>query len=677
MPATNGRVIIESHGPPPEAGAVPAVEGANGNAEQPILDETAKADLTDAERSALLITAYDLDARLRPATSALTVRAQITVRNEGATPLKQLALQLSSTLHWDSGTVVEGSTRTPLVIAQHRLDTDADHTGAANEAILPLAQPLAVGASVALDLFYAGTIPQSAGRLERLGANAAQQTAADWDAITSDWTGMRGFGNVLWYPVASPQLFLAEGNSLFEGIGHMRLREANARIHLRLSVDYTGQAPAVAYFCGRRQGFRAVADAPDEPTLGGAGVAVTDFPAEVLGFRSPSLFLLAKAESVLNPGGLGAYGLPATSSSAGQSSSAAQPGSDPPLETSGGPTLPSNAAVAPRGDTDPSAAPTGTPFLAVAESGTGVEQSFSAAGDYVAPLLREWLGPRPLSVLTAIDHNGQPFQDGPFLVGPLDLLAASTESAALIQSLTHAWVQTGQPWMDEGLGQFFALLWIERQRGRDAANAELHEVMLPVTVAEPEITPGSDAAQGEPLAAAWDDVYYRRKAGAVWWMLRGLVGDGNLHAALSAWRTQPASAVSGPEQALAFEHLLEHVSGKDLHWFFVDWVLRDRGLPDLTITDVAVAPETSGNGHPAGWLVAVTVRNEGGAVAEVPVIVHAGSLRTEQRLRISGQTSATQRILVEATPTSVDVNDGSVPESRTSTHQRDITMQTR
>ena len=106
-------------------------------------------------------------------------------------------------------------------------------------------------------------------------------------------------------------------------------------------------------------------------------------------------------------------------------------------------------------------------------------------------------------------------------------------------------------------------------------------------------------------------------------------------------------------------------------------MLRDRGLPDLTITDVGVAPEATSPGHPSGWLVAVTVRNEGGAAVEVPVPVLSGQSRSEQRVRVAGFSSVTERILVETSPTAVEVNDGSIPEERTSTHTQDINLQTR
>lgn len=687
LPPPQGQVIIQSHGAPPSMpDAAAGVSATQTSAPaQPVADQDVKADLTDTDRSALLITSYDLDVRLRPASAGLSARARVTVQNTGSTSLKQVALQISSSLRWESAALVTKNQRLSLPIAQHRLDTDADHTGAETELILTLPEPLAPAASAQLDLFYSGAVPASAARLQRLGASDAQQRSTDWDAISSSWTGLRGFGNVLWYPVATPQLFLAEGNTLFQAVGRTKLREQDASVRLRLGVEYSGKAPVAAYFCGRREGLTAVTDSPNSPTEEGSGVATAIFGGEALGFRALNLFLLQQPEVFADPPGtdrspvvakessvpppaVEPQSSSASSDSSGSSSSSLQTQTD---EDTASPLLR-------RGD---GLGPEARPFLALESADSGTVQQFSAASYRSSAVLRQWLGPQPLSALTAIDHDGQPFQDGPLLVAPLPILAQPDESPALVQSLTHAWVQTGQPWMDEGLPQFFALLATEIQSGRETAVAQLNELMKPVALAEPDPTTKPNAAQppivkAEPLIAASSDLVYRRKAAAVWWMLRGIVGDGNLHAALSAWCTQPVSTETPTAQALGFEHLLEKVSHQELGWFFKDWVLEDKGLPDLTIGDVSVVEEPTSPGHPAGWLVAVTLRNEGGAVADVPLVVRSGPLSNSRRVRIAGQSSLTERVLVEGAPTSVSLNDGGTPEERISTHTSDVHVRT-
>jgi hypothetical protein len=636
-----------------------------------------------------LFTAYDLDARLAPATSALSMRAHLTLRNISSEPLPRLVLQISSSLRWESVTL-NGQ---PLAFVQHLVDTDADHTGKVSEAVVTLRQPLPPGATLTLDTLYSGVIESNADRLERIGATAAQALDTDWDtigdtALTSSSdpsstsepgltpitlnTALRGFGNVIWYPVAAPPLFLGDGARLFEAVGATKLSQSTSTIHLRLAVDYRGDPPTAAYFCGRRQPLTALPDDPNAPTSTGAGIATADFKSEPIGFRLPSLFLVERPESLLAP-------LPQPESSSATDTTPAEPVKP---EPSAGAT---------------SASASTTPMLAVETTNDEPLTRLAASAQAIAPLLQKWLGPAPLSALTILDHAGQPFEDGPLLVAPVSSLAAESSAPALVHSLTHAWVQTGQPWFDEGLAQFMGLLWTEQQQGREAAIAQLTDLVQPVALAEPNIPDvvalkgtgfspsvpsnpkaGASAPEGigQPLIAAYDDLHFRRKAAAVWWMLRGIAGDDALAAALTAWRVQPVSHESGLLQATSFEHLLEKTSGKDLAWFFNDWVLRDRGLPDLTIAAVEPRQLPAGQGHDSGWLVAVTVRNDGAAAAEVPVIIRSGTFSTTKRILIPGFSSATDRVLTEAPPTQVLVNDGSTPEVRSSTHSQDVIIKT-
>ena len=540
------------------------------------------------------------------------MRARVTVRNDATTPLTHIALQISSTLTWESATLT-GATRTRLPLAQHLIETDADHTGHANEAILTLPAALAPGASLELDTFYSGAIPQDSTRLERIGATHTDALHTDWDAIAADATALRGFGNVLWYPVSAPQLFLGDGAKLFEAVGQTKLRESAASIHLRLAVEYQGDPPIAAYFCGRRAAFTAVSDNADAPIAAAPGLATADFPATPLGFRIMSLFVIAAPETLVPP-------------------LAIESSDDSPL-----PLVEAN--------TKPAVA-----------------------------LLTDWLGPQPLSSLTILDHPGQPFEDGPLLVAPLGALGAADAGPALTHSLTHAWIQTGRPWMDEGLAQFFVLLGVERARGRDDAITQLNDLLRPLILSEPAPEAGKPAPTGEPLPTATSDLYYRRKAAAVFWMLRDLAGEDPLKLTLQSWRNRPPSNDTPEHDAAAFEALLEKTSAKDLHWFFDDWVFHDRGLPDLTLIDVTPRQLPAAAGRNTGWLVSVTVRNDGAAIADVPLVIRSGSFSVTQRMRIAGFATITTRIVIESPPTQVVLNDGGTPEQRTSTHSRDIVI---
>jgi aminopeptidase N len=242
--------------------------------------------------------------------------------------------------------------------------------------------------------------------------------------------------------------------------------------------------------------------------------------------------------------------------------------------------------------------------------------------------------------------------------------------------------------MDEGLSEFLSLLWIEHEKGRDAAVAQLDTLMQPVAAADTlsdaaatavPVESGSSSSNvssvvGQPLIAAYDELFFRRKSAAAWWMLRDIVGEQPLQLALSAWRTQKPSSDSPEAQAQAFEALLEKTSGKDLAWFFNDWVLHDRGLPSLSIVDVTPRELPAGTGHGQTWLVAVTVHNAGAAAVEVPLVIRSGTFSTTKRIRIPGLSNTTERVVAESAPTDVILNDGGAPEAGPSTHTRTVVI---
>jgi hypothetical protein len=638
QPTPHGTVLFERHSDPDtqpadSPAAAPAQPQASKETAAPDEDKLSGSALSDEQRAALTVSAYDLDARLIPASSQLEMHARLTLRNDSAAPLSRIALQISSSLTWQSATLLDAA-RTKLNVVQHLLETDTDHTGKANELVLDLPTPLAPGASLDLDTLYAGLISVDGTRLERIGASHDQAIAADWDAISSTATSLRGFGNVLWYPVASPQFFLGDGAKLFQAIAANRLREESASVRLRVALEYKGDPPTALYFCGLRQPLVAVSDNSDAPVAVGSGIATAEFPAATLGFRPLSLFVVEHPEVLI-----------AASSPAGAASSSSAP------------------------------APDAEKLLAIETSDDAAIPRLADSAQSLTPFLQQWLGPHPTSALTLLDHDGQPFEDGPLLVAPMAAISSSSSTTALLHSLTHAWVQTGQPWMDEGLAQFLTLVYTEQNQSRDVANAALQDLLRPLALAEPAADILSAGTAGQPLIAASDELYYRRKAAAMWWALRSITGDQPLQIALTTWRSQAPSHDSPLAQATAFEHLIEQTSHKDLSWFFNDWVFRDRGLPDLTIAAVEPRLLEASKGHDTGWLVAITVRNEGAAAAQVPLTVRAGDVSVTRTIHINGLASTTERVVIEAKPTQILLNGGTMPELRESNHTLNVTVQ--
>src|ERR1035438_5598956 len=111
-------------------------------------------------------TAFDLDVHLLPASQQIAVRALITIRNDGKTPLTHFPLQISSSLNWEAIRI--DTHNVALQVAT--INSDADHTGQLHEAIVPLDAPLPPGQTLSLDVTYSGTIALSAQRLQSIGA---------------------------------------------------------------------------------------------------------------------------------------------------------------------------------------------------------------------------------------------------------------------------------------------------------------------------------------------------------------------------------------------------------------------------------------------------------------------------------------------------------------------------
>jgi hypothetical protein len=535
----------------------------------------------DSERQAVTFIAFDMDVHLHTAEKQIGVRALITVRNDGKAPLTHIPLQISSSLNWERVRV------------------------SGHDVVFSVA-PLTPGENLQLDVTYSGTIVQSAQRLLVIGTPNDVALRSDWDGISVPFTGLRGFGNVVWYPVSSVPVILGDGARLFDEIGEHKLHMAGAQFRLRLTVEFPhNQAPTVALI----NGHLAPLAVTNVDTVGQevAGVATAALESSTLGYEAPSLFVATR-----------------TSHAAANSTLWTLPIDEPAVE------------------------------------------SWTAAAAMVTPFLQGWLGPRPRSQLVVLDlpdPEDTPFETGALLVTSIREAPPEQLQNILSHALTHAWMQSPRAWLSEGVAHFMGTLWVEKQRGRTHALEELEASRAALALAEPS-SPG--VSPGQPLALAISPIYYRTKATYAFWMLRDLAGDGALSAALRAY--DPAADNSkgylrdqGPG---TFEKLLEQTSTRrNLSWFFADWVDADNGLPDLTIDKVFPSRAQAGN-----WLVAVSISNAGYASAEVPVTVRSDTNSVTQRVVVPAHGKAVLRLLVLGQPIEAQVNDGTVPETQASVH---------
>ncbi len=559
----------------------------------------------DKERSAIAFTGYDLTVHLQPQEAKFSAVARVVVRNDSHEPLSQIALQISSSLHWDAVAQMQSGRTEKLAFNQHHLQTDADHSGETTEVVMRLNTPLEPRSSAELTLLYSGVARTSSAHG---GALSSRSAGSDEDLPASEATLFRGFGDLLWYPISSPQVFAGEGASMMHAVGEQMLRQSAASVRLRLSIEYTGEAPRTAFFCGREQPLVSNSDDADTPVAVNPGIATAEFETQKLGFRPISLAVSGKA-----------------------------------VQVSGG-------------------------LVAVASADITAPGRIASLSAPIVRILSEWLGSSQPPVLNVIDRPGEPFAEGALLITPIAGSDDATLVSMLVPSLVHVRFRSEQVWLDQGMADFLSLIWLERKQGRPAAVRALEEQSHALALAE-SLARSDEASQGGLLAAS-DAIDYRTKASSVLWQLRGIVGDDALKQTLQRYVRE--RTLDG--DPAAFEKLLEQISGKSLRWFFDDWVYHDPGLPDLSIVSVAPRELSAKDTAGAGWLVAVEVRNEGGAVADVPVTVRSGDLTATERLRINAHSAASTRILFQGTPEQVQVNDGTVPEMITSTHTQDVSV---
>ena len=545
---------------------------------------------SDEERKAITFLSYDLDVHLQPRENAMAVRARVEVRNDGSAPLSRIPLQISSTLEWTSARAGNTSAK----FAQHLLDSDIDHTGSVREAVIELSRPLDPQQTTTLDLTYEGTAAQSTNRLERIGTPVEMAQASDWDRVSEEFVGLRGFGNVAWYPMASVPVALGDGARFFNEIAVQRQRQSQATVAMKVTEEFYGEPPNLAVLNGHTFAV-SPASLPDTATV--PGIVTCSLPRTTLGYTSPSLFLVARTKR--EDGAVAVYARQEDVESA---------------------------------------------------------QAYMSAAAMVAPLLRSWLGAQPKGVLNIVDlpeAGDDAFEDGNVLFVNVHSTEPEKLTGTMVHSLTHAYFQSPYPWLQEGVASFMASLWVEKQSGRDSAIEQLDNSRGALSLGD----------NGESaLLVAREPVYYRTKATYVFWMLRDIAGEDALAKAFVNY--QPGSDTAGT----GFQQVLERASGKQLNWFFDNWVYHDKGLPDFSIA--GVYPTRTGSA--GGYLVAVDVLNSGTAEAEVPVSVTSGTTTVTERLRVPGKSQISHRFVMQGPPAEVAVNDGTVPEVAASVHKQTI-----
>jgi aminopeptidase N len=231
----------------------------------------------------------------------------------------------------------------------------------------------------------------------------------------------------------------------------------------------------------------------------------------------------------------------------------------------------------------------------------------------------------------------------------------------LVHELAHSALSSPRPWVYEGLAHFAEAVYREQQGGREAA-LDLLGVHRSAFLDAEKDAAASQKNAGQPLATTFDETYYRSKAAYVWWILRDMVGDDALKAAIRNYRA------ADDTETKYVQRLIEAAAKQDLAWFFDDWVYHDRGLPDFHVQSAHLwkaEPGTAGKQISDREIhtITLTIENLGAVGAEVPFTVRCEGSDTAKRLEVRAKSTVTTRVGVLCTPLEVVLNDGSVPES--------------
>jgi hypothetical protein len=505
-----------------------------------------------------------------------------------------VVLQISSSLDWRA--VKVGDKLLQYVTQPHT--SDIDHTGGLSEAVVTLPAAIAPHATVDLDIAYEGVVLLDATRLTRIGIPEDAANSTDWDQIAPNFTALRGAGYVAWYPITTEVANLSEGDSLFEVLARWKEREAQSTMHLEISDSRSGDPDILK-------------NNPPQIFLNGSRCA----PSTWEQMSSSRLDVVnCKVQSLR-------------------------------LET---PTLvTADYQVLER---------TGVAVRYLKGHETAATE-FADAAEKALPMITDWFGPQRESAKVADlpDPAAAPFESGALLLTPLANTDSKPSGLSAAHQLTHASFLSFRPWIEEGLAHFAQALYLEQQKGRQAAldYMQLHRSAL-VEIEDPTSASRSENESNNTLVNTVNEQLYRSKAMCVWWMLRDMVGDAALKKAIVAYKPEQDKEPSYMQQLIFAQ------TQRDLEWFFDDWVYRDRGLPDFKI-ESASARKTLTN----SFMLAVTVENLGSAGAEVPIIVKSVGGTVTKRLELRGKSKNTKRNETPTLPQEVTVNDGSVPESST------------
>jgi hypothetical protein len=184
------------------------------------------------DREAWTITRYDLNATVTPVSNLFSAEGILRLRNDSKQTQKNVVLQISSSLNWDSVAL----TNEEVQWLAQPYESDIDHTGRLSEAIITLPEAIAPSGTIEVHVRYSGVIKADATRLTRVGMPEKVAASADWDQVGEQFTAVRGVGYVAWYPVATEAATLSEGHALFDAIARWQERSRESTLNVSFNT---------------------------------------------------------------------------------------------------------------------------------------------------------------------------------------------------------------------------------------------------------------------------------------------------------------------------------------------------------------------------------------------------------------------------------------------------------
>src|SRR5581483_2834935 len=162
---------------------------------------------------------------------------------------------------------------------------------------------------------------------------------------------------------------------------------------------------------------------------------------------------------------------------------------------------------------------------------------YASAVDEVTPLITKWFGDHregsgtKAELIDMTDSESASYESGNFLLMPLNVSDTKLLLAAS-QQTTHLFFPSPHFWIHGGLASYAQARLIEEKQDRGAAIKYLEGHRGGLL----ELEKTADARDQDSLTNSRDEFAVQLKAMYVWWMLRDMIGDEDLAAALHSYK---------------------------------------------------------------------------------------------------------------------------------------------